>query len=274
MQKHGGLQTYLDDLLASGRVTFTRDDVKKSLGVSHAAFLRAAARLQKQKKLLSPRHGFYVVVSPQFYRWGAPPPDWYIDPLMHHEAHPYYVGLLKAAEIHGASHQAVMEYQVITDKQIPRLTAGRSTLAFYFRKNMSAVAEGIEEHKTDSGHIKISSPELTALDLLRYPHAAGGVSHIATVLTDLGNKLDPSKLGFLATAFERNSVQRLGFLLDYLGHDVAARYLLRVLENTSRLTWTELDPPPRDIDRDLVHSVTERDRRWRIIVRRPLEVDE
>ena len=262
------------DLLAAGRVSFTRDEAQSHIGVSTAAFHNTAARLQKQKRLLSPRHGFYVIVPPQFYGWGAPPPDWYIDALMRHEDRPYYVGLLKAAEIHGATHQSVMEYQVITDKQLPKLTAGRSTIAFYFRKTMAAVSEGIQEHKTDAGYIKLSSPELTALDLLRYPHAAGGIDHIATVLTDLGNNLEPAKLGFLATGFETSGVQRLGYLLDYLGHDHAARHLLRILENTTRLTWKELEPPARRLDSDLVPPITERDRRWRIIVRRPVEVDE
>lgn len=274
MNKHASLPAYLDDLMSSGRISFTRDEALENLEILRPAFLKATARLQKQKKLISPRHGFYVIIPPQFYAWGAPPPDWYIDALMSHENRPYYVGLLKAAEIHGATHQAVMEYQVITDKQLPKLTAGRSTIAFYFRKNMQAVTEGIEDHKTDAGYVKISGPELTALDLLRYPQASGGMDHIATVLTDLGGKLDPAKLGFLATGFEKSSLQRLGFLLDYLGHDVAARHILRVLENTSRLTWTELAPQPHDVDPDLIPPITERDRRWRIVVRRPLELDE
>ncbi|MEX0943329.1 MAG: type IV toxin-antitoxin system AbiEi family antitoxin [Pseudomonadales bacterium] len=268
------LPAFLEDLLSSGRVSFTRDEAQQRLGMSRAAFLSAAARLQRQGKLLLPRHGFYVIVPPQYYSWGAPPPEWYIDGLMQHEDHPYYVALLKAAEMHGASHQAVMEFQVITNKQIPMLLVGRSNIAFYFRRNISAVSEGIEAYKTDAGYIRLAGVELTALDLLRYPHAAGGLDHIATVLTDLAKKLDPAKLGFLATAFERNYVQRLGFLLDYLGHDVAARHLLRLLENMSSLTWTELDPPPRNVDPDLADPVTERDRRWRMIVRRPPEVDE
>ena len=268
------LQNYMDDLLASGRVTFTRDDVQSQIGLSNAAFHNTAARLQKQKKLLSPRHGFYVIVPPQFYGWGAPPPDWYIDTLMSHEQRPYYVGLLKAAEIHGATHQSVMEYQVITDKQLPRLTVGRSAIAFYFRKSMAGVSEGVQEHKTDAGFIKLSSPELTALDLLRYPHAAGGINHIATVLTDLGKSFDPTKFGFLATVFATRTVQRLGYLLDYLGHDHTARHLLHILENANGLIWNELEPPARNIDPDLVPPITERDRRWRIIVRRPVEVDE
>ena len=40
----------------------------------------------------------------------APPPPWYIDDLMRFEDCSYYVGLLKAGELHGATHQAVMEF--------------------------------------------------------------------------------------------------------------------------------------------------------------------
>ena len=48
---------------------------------------------------------------------------------MRHEDAPYYVGLLKAAELHGASHQAVIEFQVIISKRLPRIKAGRSPIA-------------------------------------------------------------------------------------------------------------------------------------------------
>ena len=65
---------------------------------------------------------------------GAPPPSWYIDDLMRNEGRPYYVGLLSAAELHGASHQAVMEFQVVTDKQMPELHVGRSRIAFCYRR--------------------------------------------------------------------------------------------------------------------------------------------
>jgi hypothetical protein len=82
-------------------------------------------RQQKHGHLITPRRGFYVIVPPQFMSWGAPPPSWYIDALMRHEGRPYYVGLLKAAELHGATHHAVMEFQVVTDKRLPKIRAGR-----------------------------------------------------------------------------------------------------------------------------------------------------
>ena len=125
IKRRRALLGYLEDLLSSGKTVFLREEAQKALGVNRGAFLDSAERLQKQGRLLCPRQGFYVIVPAQFRSWGTPPPAWYIDALMQREGHPYYVGLLKAAELHGAAHQAVMEFQVVTNARIPRITAGR-----------------------------------------------------------------------------------------------------------------------------------------------------
>src|SRR5271167_2385219 len=164
-----------DALPISGRAVFTRDEAIAALGVTPRGFLKAAERQQRRAALLNPRHGFYVVVPPQYLSWKAPPPAWYIDDLMRHEGHPYYVGLLKAAELHGATHQAVMLFQVVTDKRMPKIRAGRSIISFVYRKDMARIADALVDHKTDTGRMKISSPELTALDLLRYARIAGTI---------------------------------------------------------------------------------------------------
>src|ERR1019366_2078653 len=140
--------SYMTRLLSTGRVVFSREEARQALGVSDGALLDAAERQQRKHHLVSPRRGFYVIVPPQHLAWGAPPPSWYIDDLMRHESRPYYVGLLKAAELHGATHQAVMEFQVITDKRMPRIMVGKSALSFYYRKDMTACAKGLESRKT------------------------------------------------------------------------------------------------------------------------------
>jgi predicted transcriptional regulator of viral defense system len=273
LEKRKTLAAYIDGLLSSGQVVFSREEALHALGVGRGALLDATERLQKQNRLINPRHGFYVVVPPQYLSWGAPPPSWYIDDLMRHEGRPYYVGLLKAAELHGATHQAVMEFQVITDKRIPRLSAGRSILSFCYRKDMESCRMGIEDHKTDTGRMKISSVELTALDLLRYPHAAGGLDHIATVLSDLGEKIDSGKLAALAPAFERPVIQRTGWLLDRLGHQHRTEELHACFLRESQRPWTELEPAIAR-DPDLMPLPVEKNRRWNIIVRRIPETDE
>src|SRR5271156_1765572 len=107
LDKRPSLPDYMTDLLSGGRAVFTREEAISALGMTLDGFRKAAKRQQRRKALFSPRNGFYVVVPPQFLSWGAPPPAWYIDDLMKHEGCPYYVGLLKAAELHGGSHQAV-----------------------------------------------------------------------------------------------------------------------------------------------------------------------
>src|SRR5215813_4288010 len=102
-EKRSVLASYLSRLLSEGRTFFSDDEAVQELGVSKGGFLDAAERLQRRRQLLSPRRGFYVIVPPQYASWGAPPPSWYIDPLMKHEKCSYYVGLLKAAELHGAA---------------------------------------------------------------------------------------------------------------------------------------------------------------------------
>jgi predicted transcriptional regulator of viral defense system len=163
---------------------------------------------------------------------------------MRHENQPYYVGLLKAAELHGASHQAVMEFQVVTGKRLPKIHAGRNLIVFYYRKDMHAASDGIEQHKTDTGTMNISSVELTALDLLRYPQAAGGIDNIATVLADLGPTIDGTKLAALSHHAEGPVVQRLGYLIDRQGYE------------------------------DFAPDPIERNERWHVIVRRAPEIDE
>ncbi|MCY3814914.1 MAG: hypothetical protein OXG59_01320 [Gammaproteobacteria bacterium] len=270
--RRSALSGYVSGLLSAGRTVFTADEAEHTLGIGHGAFLDAAERLQRRKALLAPRQGFYVVVPPQYASWGAPPPAWYIDALMRRECQAYYVGLLKAAELHGATHQAVMEFQVVAAKRLPRIRAGRSLIVFYFRKDMEAVSGGIEDRTTDTGAMKVSSAALTALDLLRYPQASGGMDNVATVLSDLGRRIDREQLAALSVAVERPVVQRLGYLLDHLGHDDLTGPMQETLRARGSLPWTELNRQEAR-DPDFAAEPRQRDLRWHVIVRRVPRVD-
>ena len=239
--RRSALSRYIADLLSMGQTVFTADEAVDSLGISHGAFLDAAARLQKRKALLSPRQGFYVAVPQQYASWGAPPPGWYIDSLMRYKQEAYYVGLLKAAELHGATHQAVMEFQVVAAKRLPKIRAGRNLIVFYYRKDMSGISAGLESRKTDTGTMQISTPVLTALDLLRYSQATAGIDNAATVLSDLASKIGSDHLAALSHAFERPVVQRLGYLLDHLDFQATAKPMRDALLDRGKVTWTELD---------------------------------
>ena len=271
--RRSGLSSYVSGLLSAGRTVFTAEEAERALGVGRGAFLDAAERLQRRRALLKPRRGFYVVVPPQYASWGGPPAAWYIDALMRHEGQAYYVGLLKAAELHGATQQAVMEFQVMSAKRLPKIRAGRNRIVFYFRKNLERVTAGTEDRKTDTGRMRISSAALTALDLLRYPQASGGIDNVATVLSDLADRIDPEQLAVLSASVERPVVQRLGYLLEHLGEQALTGSMLETLQVRGSLPWTELDR--REVrDPEFELEPQQRDSRWRVIVRRVPEPDE
>ena len=96
-----------------------------------------------------------------------------------------------------------MEFQVVAAKRVPRIRAGRSLIVFYFRKDTRAVTAGVGDRKTDTGTMKISSAALTALDLVRYPQASGGIDIVAAVLSDFWQEIDPEQLAALSSAVER-----------------------------------------------------------------------
>ena len=49
---------------------------------------------------------------------------------MRRENEAYCVAPLKAAEFYGATHQAVMQFQVVSGKRLPEISAGRNLIVF------------------------------------------------------------------------------------------------------------------------------------------------
>lgn len=269
--KPSNLSHYVEELASTGRHFFKRESAMEVLGINHGAFLDAAAKLGKRGYIVAPRRGFYVITPQRFLKWGAPPPSWYVDAMMRDAERPYYVGLLKAAELHGAAHQAVMDFQIVTDKQWKPIEVGRSRIVFHYRKNLSNVLSATDVRKTDTGSMVLASPALTALDLLRYCKASGGLDHAASVLNELAESIDIQQLLSLVPAFEIPVVQRLGYVLDFLTHDQLATPMQRAVKNRT-VRWVELDPNEQLNMVDEVEPA--RDRRWHMIVRRSLEIDE
>jgi hypothetical protein len=96
---------------------------------------------------------------------------------------------------------------------------------------------------------------------------------VATVLADLGGKIDGEKLAAMAMHFDRAYVQRLGYLLDRLGHGERTQALHSNLTATKLAPWVALEPRKR---RAAASAVTplERNERWRVTVQRYPEVEE
>ncbi len=206
------VRDYVNGLAARGRNTFTSEEARAALGVSADAVKLALNRLAKQGTVASPARGFYAIVPPEYRALGSLPPEQFIPALMERLCLSYYAGLLSAAQFHGAAHHRPQEFQVMVGKSRRPIRCGQVRVAFIVNRRVNATP--VQSFNTPRGAILVSTPEATALDLVGYYQHAGGLDHIATVLAELAEKIDPAKLAAAAAAVPLPWVQRLGYLLE------------------------------------------------------------
>lgn len=207
------LEDYLVKVRSLGRFAFTWTELKAQFEVSDKALNQSLFRLKVKKKIAQVRKGFYAIITPEYSNYGIPPTVLYIDDLMNSLNKKYYVGLLSAAALYGAAHQQPMEFFVVTEKPALRnIKSKKLKINFYVKKQWAI--EDIIQKKTDAGYIKVSSPELTALDLLFYQDSFG-INKVVTVLHELASEMKTHDLTKTAQTYSQiAAMQRLGYLLD------------------------------------------------------------
>jgi len=257
------LAAFVDDLQAHGRYTFTRAEAASAEKRSQVALEAALRRLKKRGRIASPRRGFYVLVPAEYREAGCPPVSWFVDDLMRFLRQPYYVGLLSAAAIHGAAHQQPMVFQVMTDRPTRPALVGRARIEFHMSRRLESTP--VVEVQTDTGSMRVSTPEATAFDLVRFAPAAGYLSNVATVLGELAETLDPAALAALAGSRAVPDTQRLGYLLELLEEGELALALARAFDGRRRRIVLLL--PGQAKGDEQAHP------RWRVIPNERVEVD-
>jgi predicted transcriptional regulator of viral defense system len=258
------LSTLIEELQSRGKYTFTKTYALQRLGGTARALEAAARRLFAKGRLAAPRRGFYVIVPLEYRSAGAPPPMWFVDQLMKFHIQPYYVGLLTAAELHGAAHQRPQEFQVITASPLRPIVVGRVRIVFYTKGHLERTP--VETVKTPTGYVQVSTPEATAFDLVRYVQAAGHLDNVATVLGELIDTLSgPRLLSAARAGVELSVVQRTGYLIEAVGGvgatDKLAEWLTRQKPRVVPLR------PDRPIDGAATN------RRWQLAVNEEIEPD-
>ena len=228
--KHEKVGLFVDQLQSHGKYSFPIKDVLHKTKQPLRTVRRSLERLQQKGRIVLVTRGFYVVVPLEYKESGILPAEWFINQLMNFLKLPYYVGLLSAAALHGAAHQRPQEFQVIIRRQLRPLLVNGLRIRFFVKKNLD-LSSGIVQAKTETGYIRVSGPELTAIDLMKYSKAVGGLDNIATVIAELGEKISGDHLDRVVRK-EKSLVfiQRLGYLLDRLGFeaktDAVVRWLL------------------------------------------------
>lgn len=144
------------------------------------------------------------------------------------------------------------------------LTVGRVRIRFFFRRRIDIAVT--ELTRTPSGNVPVSTPEMTAFDLVRYRKGAGSIDHVATVIAELAERIDSLRLLAVAEKGEAISVvQRLGYLLEHSGHDRLAVGLADLVRASDARNVLLEPGSPED--------VLATDTKWRVLVNTTIEVE-
>jgi len=253
----------IDELQSAGRYTVSTKELEVLCGKSNTAVESAVRRLKSKKRLFSPRQGFLVIVPLEYRTVGAPPPSWFIADLMAYVQRDYYVGLLSAAAIYGAAHHKPQVFQVVTTGAMRDIRRGRIWIQFVVSSSMDSVP--IREVQVPTGYIRLSTPEATALDLVRFYKQSGGMSHVATILADLGEEISSEQFHKIFGYARMPELQRLGYILDLVGWDSLTTPLFEQV--SAKKPRTIYLTPGRHKDSSSPSH------RWRLQITQPLEVD-
>ncbi|MBA4417073.1 MAG: hypothetical protein C0392_04060 [Syntrophus sp. (in: bacteria)] len=257
------LASIIDEFSAKGRSSFTLKEVEALRNSSPVAIKAAIGRLQKKGRIATPYRGFYVIVPPEYRVIGCLPAEQFIDDLMKHLGELYYVGLLSAAEYHGAAHHRPQVFQVMVSKARRKIRCGRVLVEFIYRKNVVDVPT--KERNAPAGTIVVSTPEATALDLVGYERRSGGLDNVVTVLSELAEKIDARGLLEIASFSPIAWMQRLGYLLDTLGEEKMASILAEYID--------EKEPTRIPLVPALTTKGSKSNRRWKLLVNKTIEAD-
>ena len=244
---------------ARGRSWITTPDAAALLGIPKAHVAPTLARWRRRGHLFSPTKGLYVAIPPEFRSWGAVPAPYFIDALMNHLGHGYYVALLSAAEAHGFAHQRPQVFQVITPARLRDRKFGRVRVSFI--TDASAAERPVDVVNTPTGTMRVSTIETTVLDLVAHQLVSGGLSNVATIVGEMleESRIDAGRLADVGAAYPVSVVQRAGWLLDFMAAwtstDLETEAIAAIVSGRRSVLLT----PGGD-------GKGERDSRWRVIV--------
>jgi predicted transcriptional regulator of viral defense system len=210
------VEKFIEKQRAIGSYSFTFKEVQKAFDCSEKALKQSLYRLKTKGKIIPIRKEFYIIIPAEYSHVGIIPVTLFLDDLMKSLKKEYYIGLFSAAALQGASHQAIMEYYVITDyPPIRSIKHDKIVINFFTKKNW--LPELIIQRKTDAGYLNVSCPELTIIDLLNYGNIT--INRIATILDELVESFDQKRLKMTIGQASTATIQRLGYLLEIIGHN-------------------------------------------------------
>ena len=204
-----------DWALSRGITALTTAEVAGLLGAPVSQVSQRLASAVRRTEWVTPARGLWVPVPPEYRGWGGPPAVEFLDALMRHLSTTYYLGWLSAAALFGAAHQAPQVSQVATSHLVRDREVGRVRLQFHMRSQVDDLPT--TSYVARSGPVRISTPEVTALDLAADLAVSGGLDNVATVIVELAeqDRLEVTQVATLIRHFPPAVGRRVGWVLDH-----------------------------------------------------------
>ena len=254
-RRRGAAAEFVEDRLARGFVSFTLSELIEATGLSMIAANNQLRRLRGQVARVCRPQPFFLIVGPQHRLIGAPPVEWWLDDYFRWLEHPYYLALLSAAESYDAAPQAVQVHQVMTDAPRRNLAVGRLRIRFFVKRGIGRTP--VTQPSNTYAPLRVSTPEATALDLVRYAGRVGGARRVLETLVPLLPRMGaPGMTSALDSAADTPTAQRLGYLLEEAGENRLGDVIHHWLP--SGATWVRLNFPETDPRRP------RQSERWRV----------
>ena len=270
MDKYSQVRYWIDELPKRGKTTFSLKEAENQFPDKPVASVRSAlARLSDAGKIRSVWKGFYAISLPEYGMQGVAPPIDYIDQLTRYIGTNYYVALLTAASYNGASRHAPQIFYVICDSNLHPKNKYELRIEPIYKKTMPR--NYITEINSRTASVKISTPELTAIDMIVYIKRVGGINQVTTVIAELAESMDFNKIN--TDFFDGVSVaaiQRLGYILD---EEINEKEIAESLYNKTKQAGIRFKMIPLVIDKANQFDVLNRNKKWGIIVNYKIESD-
>lgn len=161
-----------------------------------------------------------------------PPPTWYLDEMMRHMGHSYYVGYNAAAERWGAAHHRSLVVPVVTTARSSHRTARSLERSHPASADAAAriryvhrdpAGRSVDERIWDVGcthppgtRVVYSSPEATLLDAAERPDLVMGPDNVCNIACGmlLWGHMTPAGLAAEALGYPIHARQRAGTIMD------------------------------------------------------------
>lgn len=213
------IANYIKQCLSVEEYSFSLNELQTVLDKSETSIKSELSRLIEKKTIVNLRKGFYLIIPPRYSKQGQLPIQLYIEKLFKYLNRNYYLGFYSAAKFHGASHQQTQRDYLMTEK--PKLNdIKKNTFDIRFFTTSKWSNKNILDRKSDAGIFKISSPALTAVDLIHHQTKLGGLNRMLAILEELAEEINQNDIAELLTWYpHKSTLQRFGFLLEEVDAD-------------------------------------------------------